>query len=143
MRPPKVYVVGSLRNPNVPLVAAKIRALGYDTFDDWYSAGPNADDHLRDYEKSKGHGIKEALQGHAARHIYNFDLGHLTTCDIVVLVMPAGKSGHLEFGWALGKGKKGYVLFEQEPERIDIMYQFATGLFTDEQSLLDTLGGLL
>lgn len=41
------------------------------------------------------------------------------------MVLPCGKSGHLEFGWAIGKGKPGYILFDGEPERYDVMYQFA------------------
>jgi hypothetical protein len=43
--------------------------------------------------------------------------------------MPSGKSGHLELGYSLGRGKRGYILFDQEPKRVDIMYQFATDIF--------------
>jgi hypothetical protein len=46
-------------------------------------------------------------------------------CDTVVLCMPAGKSGHLEFGYCCGTGKRGFILFDQEPERYDVMYRFA------------------
>ena len=36
----KVYLIGSLRNPKVPKIAEKIRALGFEVFDDWFAAGP-------------------------------------------------------------------------------------------------------
>ena len=39
--------------------------------------------------------------------------------------MPAGKSGHIEFGYLVGQGKPGFVLFDAVPERYDVMYQFA------------------
>jgi hypothetical protein len=39
--------------------------------------------------------------------------------------MPAGKSGHLELGYAIGSGKRGFVCFDQEPDRWDVMYRFA------------------
>ena len=43
--------------------------------------------------------------------------------------MPAGKSGHHELGYMVGSGKKGYVLFDKEPKRWDVMYQFCDGVF--------------
>jgi len=30
-----IYLIGSLRNPAVPEVAQKMRAVGIDVFDDW------------------------------------------------------------------------------------------------------------
>lgn len=133
-RQKRLYLIGSLRNPHVPGLAAKLREDGFDVFDDWFAAGPEADDKWRDYEKQRGHTYLQALQGLAAGHVYDFDLHHLTRADIVLLVMPAGKSGHLELGWALGRGKKGFVLID-DPERWDVMYKFANGVF-------DTLEGL-
>jgi hypothetical protein len=100
----KIYLIGSLRNPEVPKVAKQIRELGFDVFDDWYAAGPHADDHWRDYEKARGHSYIEGLKGYAAKHVYEFDLKHLLECDIAVLLMPAGKSAHLELGFVLGIG---------------------------------------
>ena len=132
---PVLYLAGSLRNPEVQRVAAEIRKLGYDVFDDWSAAGPTADDSWRDYEKQRGHTYTEALQGYAAKHVFALDKLHLDRADVAVLLLPAGKSGHLELGYTLGKGKPGFVLFDQEPERFDVMYQFATGVFLNEQSL--------
>src|SRR3990167_3349198 len=103
----KVYLIGSLRNPEVPKIANKIRELGFEVFDDWFAAGPEADDKWRDYEKERGRNYKKALSGHAANHVFHFDLKHLDECDVAVLFLPAGKSGHLELGYILGKGKRG------------------------------------
>lgn len=142
-RPPKLYVIGSLANPVVPALSNKIRTLGYNVFDDWFCAGEIADIRWTEYERGRGHGISQALKGHAARNVFNFDKSHLTFADIVVLVMPSGRSGHLELGWALGQGKKGFVLFDKEPEKFDVMYAFADDVFTSEADLLAHLGGLL
>lgn len=137
----KVYLIGSLRNPEIPKIAQKIRELGFDVFDDWYAAGPEADDKWRDYEKVRGHTYKEALSGLAADHVYQFDLKHLNECDIAVLYLPAGKSGHLELGYVIGKGKKGYILLDS-PERWDVMYKFAHGVFQSFTELQDELNRL-
>jgi len=58
-----------------------------------------------------------------------------------VLVLPAGKSGHLELGYMIGQGKPGYILLDGEPERFDVMYNFATGVFTNLSDLLKVIGG--
>lgn len=119
-----VYLIGSLRNPEVPKIANSLREEGFEVFDDWYAAGPEADDKWQDYEKGRGRTYEEALEGHAAKHVFEFDKQHLERCDAVILVLPAGKSGHLELGWGIGKGKLGYILLDS-PERWDVMYQFA------------------
>jgi len=134
-----VYVIGSLRNPRVTQVAEAIRALGHDVFDDWFAAGPEADDYWQRYEQARGHTFKEALKGRAAQNVYWFDRNNLTRADVGVLVLPAGKSGHLELGWMLGKGMKGYILLDGEPERFDVMYAFANGVFNTLDELLEVL----
>ena len=131
--------MGSLRNPRVPLFAARLRSDGYDVFDDWYAAGPDADDRWRDYERQRGHTFEQALAGKAARHVYQFDLSNMILSDAAILLTPAGKSGHLELGWFLGWGRPGFILLGEEPERFDIMYQFATGVYSDYNDLLKGL----
>jgi nucleoside 2-deoxyribosyltransferase len=132
-----IYLIGSLRNPDIPEIGKQLREAGFEVFDEWFSAGPHADDCLRDYEISRGHTYAEALQSYEAKHIFNFDLKHLTRCDIGVLVMPAGKSAHLELGYMIGKGKPGFVLFDEVPERYDIMYQFAQGIYFSPEALIE------
>ena len=135
-----IYLIGSLRNPEIPDIGNKLREAGWDVFDDWISAGPEADDYLQKYEMSRGHSFDEALQGYAAKHIFEFDKHHLLRSDIALLVLPAGKSAHLELGWMLGKDKKGYVYFpEGEPERYDIMYNFSDGVAFDFDVLVEMM----
>ena len=133
----RVYLIGSLKNPRVPVVANELRGMGFDVFDDWFACGPEADDYWRDYSKARGHTMREALKSYAARNSFDFDARHIAASDIGVLLAPAGKSAHLELGIMLGRGKPGYVLFEQEPERWDVMYQFATGIFYGLKELED------
>lgn len=134
----KLYLIGSLRNPNVPELGKKLRTY-FDVFDDWYSAGPEADDHWQQYELGRGHTFSEALQGYAARHVFEFDKHHLDAADIGVLVLPAGKSGHLELGYLLGAGKPCYIMLDGEPDRFDVMYCFADGVFTSQVELISEL----
>lgn len=150
----KIYIIGSLRNPLVPEVARHLREAlvsQYEIFDDWFAAGPEADDWWREYELARGRTYQEALRGAAASHVYGFDRFHLDTSAAAVLVLPTGRSGHLELGWALGQGKKGFVLLEQpskapvdanppaQAERWDVMYQFATRVVETRDELTAAL----
>lgn len=138
----KVYVIGSLRNPKIPEIANNLRDAGLEVFDDWYAAGPEADDYWQKYERERGHSYAEALSGFAATNVYEFDKHHLDSTDAVILVLPAGKSGHLELGYCLGKGTPGYILLEeQEPDRFDVMYKFANGVYSNLDELVSALKG--
>jgi nucleoside 2-deoxyribosyltransferase len=135
-----IYLIGSLRNPEVPKLANQLREMGFDVFDDWFSAGKFADDCLRLYEKQRGHGFGDALKSYSAKHVFDFDFKHINRCDIGLMYMPAGKSCHLELGYMIGQKKPGYILFEGEPnDRIDVMYLFSTGVFFSKKDLFDEL----
>ena len=125
----QIYLIGSLRNEAVPTTGVYLRTLGFEVFDQWYSAGERADDAFYDYAKLRGWSYQEALDSYAAKHIFSFDKFHIDRSDIGVLVMPAGKSGHLELGYMIGCGKPGYILFDKEPERLDQMHAFADRVF--------------
>lgn len=137
----RVYIIGSLRNPKIPELGNALRADGMYAFDDWYGAGHEADDQWLLYERTRGRSYEEALYGEAANHIFTFDKRHLDDSDAGVLVMPAGKSGHLELGYLAGKGAETYVLFDGEPERWDVMYQFANKVFFNQDELVSHLKG--
>jgi hypothetical protein len=140
-----IYLIGSLRNPAVPYLGATLRTIGFDVFDDWHGAGPEADDKWKEYEETRGRSYSMALEGRAAKHIFAFDKKHLDMADIAVLVLPAGKSGHLELGYMCGQeDKKAFILFpDGEPERWDVMYQFADGVYFDTEHLVGHLTDLL
>lgn len=127
-----LYLIGSLRNPKIPELAKKLRAEIPDTevFDDWYAAGEKADDYWKTYEQERGRGYEEALAGYAARHVFAFDRHHLDRASHVLLVLPAGKSGHMEVTYAkYGAGAKAAILLDNEDIRWDVMYQFVDHVF--------------
>jgi nucleoside 2-deoxyribosyltransferase len=134
-----VYVIGSLRNELVPVMANRLRDEGFDAFDAWYSAGPEADDCWKAHSQLRGQTYREALADHAAQHVFEFDKLHLDRCDAAVLVLPAGKSGHLELGYMVGRGKPGYILLDSQEDRWDVMLQFATSVCDDFDDLIRKL----
>jgi len=119
----KVYIIGALKNSNIPDIAQQLRPT-YDVFDQWITPGPDADQYLFEYAKHRGWNYKEALSCYAAKNNFDFDKRHIDSSDIVIMVMPCGKSGHLELGYSIGAGKEAHILFDKEPERFDLMYNF-------------------
>jgi hypothetical protein len=132
-----IYLVGSLKHPIVPIVARRLRAEGHDVFDDWHGCGPEADLHWRNYERNRGHKFIEALYQPLATHAFEFDRVNMEARDVGILVFPAGKSGHIELGhFIFTPGKRGYILLrDEDPADWDLMYRFATGVFTDMDQL--------
>lgn len=135
MTQPKVYLVGSLRNRHIVAVTNALEQAGCNVFSDWFAAGPEADDHWQTYEKARGRNYRQALSSPAAQNVWAFDVRHILAADVVVLVMPAGKSGHLELGFAAGRGKPTFILMDEpgKKDRWDVMSLFAGMPIDDDQ----------
>lgn len=132
-----IYLIGSLRNPKIPLIANQLRkSLKEEIFDDWFSPGKNADREWQKHETLRGRKFIEALNGWHATDVFEFDKKHLGRARAAILILPAGRSGHLELGYIIGNEKPGYILLPKEPERFDIMYGFATKICTNIKELI-------
>lgn len=137
----QVYLAGSLRNPSIVSIHKALETTGWKVFSDWFAAGHEADDWWKSYYTLRGFTYKEALKEPASVNVFEFDKRNIDASDVMVLALPAGKSGHLELGYHLGKGKPGYILLD-DPERWDIMYAFATGLTDDIEELCEWIKAL-
>lgn len=143
LKPKKCYLIGSLRNDFIPSLASYLRKElpEVEVFDDWFSAGYEADDWWKSYEKGRGRTYNEALQGYAAKHVFEFDKYHLDTSTHAILVLPAGKSGHMEVTYAkYGAGAKAAILLEPEFDgRFDCMYQFVDTVLENKEQAVEWL----
>jgi hypothetical protein len=135
----KLYLIGSLRNPQLPIIGNRIRELGFDVFDDWFSGGEIADEAWQAHEELKGRSYVDALYDRYATHIWEFDKYHLDTSDLAVMVHPVGRSAHIELGYMAGLGKPTDVYFDQPVERWDVMLRFSSGVFFSQEDLLVAL----
>lgn len=73
-----------------------------------------------------------AIEGYVA------DFDAMNAADTFVMVLPCGKSAHLELGWAAGAGKRTAILLE-DPVEPELMYRMVDYMAT---SLVDLLGWL-
>jgi hypothetical protein len=133
-----LYLIGSLRNPRIPELAKRLREEMPDVeiFDDWYAAGPEADDYWKAYEQGRGRTYVEALSGLAAKHVFSFDKFHLDRASHILLVLPAGKSGHMEAMYGrYGAGAETAILLDPEDVRWDVMYQFIPTILESDDGI--------
>lgn len=133
-----VYLAGALKNPRIPEIGNVLRAAGLDVMDEWITPGEHADTNWQAYEKLRGRSYKEALRGRAATNVFLFDRSYIDHCDILVLVLPAGKSGMLELGYAKGRGKRTVLFLDgQDPDRFDVMPSIADEVVHTVQKLVE------
>lgn len=73
---------------------------------------------------------------------FHSDFDAMRWADVCVLVLPCGKSAHLELGWAVGAGKRTAILLE-DPVEPELMYRMVDYLATGLDGLTQWLGGVL
>lgn len=85
-----------------------------------------------------GSEINEILKHPRSEEAFTLDRSAVDWADVVVLVLPSGRSAHLEAGYAAGSGKRLFIFIpeDQEPE---LMYKWADAIVDSIPSLLDEL----
>lgn len=141
----KIYVASSWRNDSQPMVVKALREAGHEVYDFRNpSMGPGArgqgfhwstiDPRWQSWTPGE---FRDALSHPEAVDGFASDLCGMEWADVFVLVMPCGRSAHLELGWAIGAGKRALILLSDgEPE---LMYGLATKLCTSNGELLEAL----
>jgi len=136
----KIYVASSWRNNRQPEVVRVLRSLGHTVYD-FKNPEPRTGFAWREIDPNwQSWGYEQylsALQHERAEEGFRSDMHALSTSDICVLVLPCGRSAHLELGYAVGIGLQTAILLDDvqqnEPE---LMYKMVGWIGTD----LDKLG---
>lgn len=137
----KIYVASSWRNETQPLVVSRLRELGHEVYDFKNPCEGNNGFSWREidsnWENWSVHEYIEALKHPTAEAGYKSDFDAMKWADTFVLVLPCGRSAHLELGWAVGQGKTTCILLDKmEPE---LMVKMVDYLFPSMESMLSTL----
>lgn len=152
-RPEYVYVASSWRNPLQPAIVAMLRAASIDCYD---FRDPNGDgtggfswrdvrDEPRTAIPAKGDDLVPVdeylrmVHHPVASDGYERDYAAMVRADVFVLVLPCGRSAHLELGWAVGAGKRTAILLE-DPAEPELMYRMVDHLAPNAMDLLAWLG---
>jgi hypothetical protein len=137
----KVYVASSWRNERQQDVVQVLRQAGHEVYDfknprpgdngfHWEQIDPEWKQwSIEEYRKALSHPVAES--GFAS------DWSAMEWADTCVLVMPCGRSAHIEAGYFVGAGKQLVILLSDgEPE---LMYKMAAHVVASIKEALDVL----
>ena len=126
----KIYVASSWRNAYQPHVVEHLRDREHEVYDfrnppsglkgfAWSDIDP-------EWLKWTPSQWRDALLHPLAVSGFKSDLAGMEWAEACVLVLPSGRSSHLEAGWMLGKGKP-CAVFVPEPVEPDLMVGLCNG----------------
>jgi len=133
----KIYVASSWRNKYQQEVVAQLREMGHNVYD--FKNPPNGSGFQwseidLDWQKWSAKEYIKALDSNIALKGYYSDIGAMEWADCCVLVLPCGRSAHLEAGWFAGRGKKLYIL-TRDGEEPELMALMATKIITNLEEI--------
>lgn len=140
----KIYVASSWRNVTQPLVVEELRKEGHEVYD--FKNPPNRsgfawsdiDPNWKEWSHKE---YLSALDHRLADEGFASDFNAMKWADACVLVMPCGRSAHVEAGWMQGAGKPTIILLNgaSEPE---LMYKLFDLVTNDLEKVKNYLNGI-
>lgn len=139
----RIYVASSWRNEHQQRVVALLRNNGHEVYDfhnpphvdsgfAWSQIDPNWKNWTaEDYRKN-------ILSNPIAARGFMSDLRGMQWADTCLLVLPCGRSAHLEAGWFCGQGKRTIIL-TQDGEEPELMALLATDICVSISEVLNLL----
>ncbi len=138
----RIYVASSWRNRYQPMVVELLKNYGHHVYD--FKNPPNAsgfswDELDPEWQKWTAKEYIKTLTTHPrAAQGYMSDFRAMEWADTCVLVLPSGRSAHLEGGWFSGRGKR-LIIFTQDGEEPELMALMANNIVCSEAGLLAAL----
>ncbi len=122
----KIYVASSWRNDQHQEVVKQLREAGHEVYDfknpsetDKGFAWSQIDPDWQGWTKKQ---CVEALSHPIAENSYLNDFSAMQWAEACVMVMPCGRSAHVEAGWMQGTGRPTIILQPNEAEP-ELMYK--------------------
>lgn len=139
----RIYLASSWRNARQPAAVNILRGAGHQVYDfrnprpgdngfQWSSVDP-------DWQSWDNSAYREALDTPIARLGFANDWQAMLWADTCVLLLPCGRSAHLEAGYFVGAGKELYILLSDTEQQPELMYLMATRMCVEGVELLEAL----
>lgn len=138
----KIYIASSWKNKYAVLtLACVLRQSGHEVF---AFCERNSGHFVFDAHDWRGRDlstitVKQGFRHPAFRKAFQSDKAGLDWANTVVLLLPSGRSSHLEAGYAAGQGKNVFVLGAPIAGDFDVMYGFAKAVCETTSELLRAL----
>lgn len=141
----RIYLASSWRNPHQPLLVNRLRLHGHEVYD--FRNPPNGvkgfawseiDPDWQAWSAKKY--IELLTTSPIAARGYMTDFRGMEWADTCVLLLPCGRSAHLEAGWFAGRGKR-LIIVTQDGEEPELMALMANHIVASIPELIDVLAG--
>lgn len=137
----RIYLASSWRNERQPLMVLLLREAGHLVYDfrnppngsgfSWGEIGLERPCRADDY--------RHAINTHPrAAQGFMSDFNAMRWADTCVLLLPCGRSAHLELGWMAGAGKR-TIIVTQDGEEPELMALLASEIVIGDAELLEAL----
>lgn len=141
-----IYVASSWRNTErLDNVVRALRGADHEVYDfredggfSWSDIDPSIPGGIGVEADTSAEKYLELVHDPIATAGFERDMKHLDEADTLVLVLPCGKSSHLELGYAIGQGKN-TIIYLEDPMQPELMYRAADEMVTNIQELLGSV----
>ena len=136
-----INIATSWKNESeVKKLAALLRSSGFDVDDFTDDSRGRFVFHYSELGPIDQHDAISFLKYAKAQRAFQEDKKMIDWADAVILLLPAGKSSHLEAGYAKGSGKKLIIYQTEFPKgEFDVMYGFADLITTNLAEIMQYL----
>lgn len=133
----KIYIASSWKNQKAVIALAEyLEKYGFEVDAFCRSSDKRYAFHwselVDDEDDLKNYDAIEMLADPRTQRAFREDRKWLDWSDCVIMLMPCGRSSHMEAGYAKGQGKLLYIYGAFPKGEFDVMYGFADGLFRSE-----------
>lgn len=140
----KIYLASSWKNNDQPRVYLNLTQIGHEVYNfrnpPYRSSGfswDNIDVNWKNWSSSEY--MDNLLHDPKCSHGYLADLRGMEWADTCVLLLPCGRSAHLEAGYCKGRGKRLIIMLNSNFEA-DLMYLMADHIVNSLNELISVLG---
>lgn len=140
----RIYVASSWRCPDQPGVVEALRDAGHEVYD---FRNPRPGDHGFAWSEIDPDWLgwnpatyRTLLDDPVAVSGYASDFAAMEWADTFVLVLPCGRSAHLELGWAAGQGKRTAILLNPSGFEPELMYRIVDLIAVDLSEVVQWAG---
>ncbi len=145
MLPTKIYLASSWRNYRYETILEQLQQRGFDVYDFKNPAPGNKGFSWKDtgvYDINNPTTFAKLIpKDPIALEGFRFDKRALDAAEVLILLLPCGKSAHMEFGYASNANKLTYVLLDpnEKPFEPELMYLFARMITTDLVDIVEDI----
>jgi hypothetical protein len=139
----KIYLASSWRNEFQPRVIEDLRDAGHEVYDfrnppggipngfRWSEVDPQ-------WEAWSAKIYRDKLQSPLAQQGFKSDFDGMQWADVGVLLLPCGRSAHLELGWMAGAGKR-TIIWTRDGQEPELMALLASAICTSLDEVLEAI----